>query len=451
MNLLRLATALAASASWGVAAGLWTPRGPLTTAQALWSIAISLAVGYAAGRLTRSRWALIGGPVAYAVAVELTRAAVTGPSVDAPHLSVFGLMALLAGRGVHGLLALLPLALGAAYGRGPRSRILVGATTVVLALVTVGVAIPARTPAIPGGVAELVTVDANGHRLGVMIRGGNPALPVLLFVPGTPGGSEKGAARRHLAALEEHFVVATLDRRGGGSSYATLDPTSTVTVDDAVADIVAVTDHLRERFEQQKIYLLGFSGGSVLATLAAHRHPDRFRAYIGTGQAVDLKASDQIFYADIMAWARSTGHDDVADQLTAQGPPPYADFWSYEPILLHENEAYAQGEPALETGAGEFTLLEKAHSVNAIMDTWHILYPRMQDTDLRREVPALSIPAYFVQGSQEMRGLAVIFDQWYATLRSPDKGRQTIPGGHRALFEHPEEFATAVTTLLAPP
>src|SRR5688500_15855888 len=99
----RIGASVLLAAGWGAAAALWTPRGPLTNAQALWSIVISAAVGLAAGRVTRSRWAIITTPLAYAAALELTRLPVTGPSVDAPHLSAFGLVALLSGRGVHGL------------------------------------------------------------------------------------------------------------------------------------------------------------------------------------------------------------------------------------------------------------------------------------------------------------------------------------------------------------
>ncbi len=42
-------TAVAAVAGWGVLAGLWTPRGPLTTAAALSAMVISLLVGAVAG------------------------------------------------------------------------------------------------------------------------------------------------------------------------------------------------------------------------------------------------------------------------------------------------------------------------------------------------------------------------------------------------------------------
>ncbi|MFC7530764.1 alpha/beta fold hydrolase [Actinoplanes sp. GCM10030250] len=448
-TMIRWTAASLVAAGWGLATAWWMPRGPLTGTQALWSITISIAAGVAAGWATRSRLAILTTPLVYAAALELARIGVPGPSVDAPHASALGVVALVSGRGVHGVLSLFPMMAGAAYGRGVRrttGRIMIGLATAVLLGVTVLVAIPARTAPVPGGVAEMALVPANGHRLGVMIRGRGP---VLLFVPGAPGGSETGAMRRRLAALEQHFVVATLDRRGGGASYPALDPAGTVTVDGAVADIVAVADHLRERFRQDRIFLLAFSGGSILGALAAQRAPERFRAFVGTGQAVDLRASDQIFYTDILAWARVNGRDDVAATLMEQGPPPYPDFWSYEVFLLHENEAYGQQAPAFDIGVPEYTVLQKAHTLTAMMDTWSVLYPRMQGVDLRRDLPRLTIPAYFVQGEREMRGLSVLFSQWYSGLRAPEKRLEVIPGaGHRAMFEEPDLFVAALRGLL---
>ncbi|MFI1988687.1 alpha/beta fold hydrolase [Actinoplanes sp. NPDC020271] len=444
---------LLAAAAWGAVTAVLTPRGPLTNAQALWSIAISAGLGFGAGRLLRSRWSVRITPLAYVVSLELCRLSVSGPSVDPPHPSLFGAFALVAGRGVHGLLSVLPMALAAAYGCGfrrRRGRILAGVWTALLALITVAVAIPARTPPIPGGVAELTHVDVNGHHLGLMIRGRDPAEPVLLFVPGAPGGSETGAMRAHLAGLESHFIVATLDRRGGGASYAVLDPVSTMTPAANVADVLAVTDHLRARFHRDRIVLLAHSGGSLLGALAVHQHPEKFSAYVGTGQAVDVEASDQIFYDDILAWARRTGKTSVADRLEEQGRPPYPNFWSYETFLLYENEAYAQRAAPLGIAGPEYTLLQKVHTLNAIMDTWDALYPREQAIDLRRDAPELKVPAYFIQGEAEMRGLSVLFTAWFAGLRAPAKQLVTIPGGHRAMFEEPDRFVAALTGLLSP-
>ena len=62
---------LTLAAGWGLGVGLWTPRGPLTTAAALTTMAVSLAVGIVAGFAMRSRWSLLVVPVVFAVVFEL--------------------------------------------------------------------------------------------------------------------------------------------------------------------------------------------------------------------------------------------------------------------------------------------------------------------------------------------------------------------------------------------
>ncbi len=116
--------AVVAVAVWALIAAWWMPRGPLTTGQALWSILLSLVVGVAAGLVMRSRWAMLVAPVVFAVVFELARIGTDGPTVDGIHLSTYGVLALVVGRGFHALLSLVPLVFGATIGAGigPRAR-----------------------------------------------------------------------------------------------------------------------------------------------------------------------------------------------------------------------------------------------------------------------------------------------------------------------------------------
>jgi proline iminopeptidase len=444
---------------WGVVAGWWTPRGPVTTTDALSSILLSLGVGFLAGALTRSRWAMLLAPVLFAATVELVRIGFAGPTVDAPHESALGVLALLVGRGVHGLLALLPLFVGAAYGAGfarrragsggggrfrrYTGRVVVGLLAALLALVAGAVAIPARTAAIDGGIAELTRVDG----LGMLIRGSDRTAPVLLFQPGSPGGSEIGAMRRRLADLERHFVVATVDRRGGGKSYGALDPTSTLTLDDEIETTVALTNYLRERFGQDKIYLVGHSGSTIQGVLAAQRHPELYHAYVGAAQVVNLTTADRSQYEQTLAWAR-TNDAELASTLAALGPPPYDTVYDYEPMLLAEGRVYAYPGSA-DAGNGQFenfevdehSLLDKMHVMNGFLDSYGVLYPREKDVDLLARVPSLAVPAYFVDGAHDVPGRLAVMEPWYDALRAPRKERVTFPdAGHRSPFEKPAEF-----------
>ena len=57
-----------------------------------------------------------------------------------------------------------------------------------------------------------------------------------------------------------------------------------MTVEQSIADTLAVTNYLRQRFGQEKIYLLAHSGGSFIGIQAAARAPELYHAYIGMAQ-----------------------------------------------------------------------------------------------------------------------------------------------------------------------
>jgi proline iminopeptidase len=120
------ATAVGTAAFWGLVAGWWMPRGPLTTAQALWSIALGLLVGALAGLVTRSRWAMLAAPVTFMIVFELMRIGLVGPTVDRIRFSTYGFLALGVGRIFHGLVALVPMVWAAALGAGYARQLDIG-------------------------------------------------------------------------------------------------------------------------------------------------------------------------------------------------------------------------------------------------------------------------------------------------------------------------------------
>jgi pimeloyl-ACP methyl ester carboxylesterase len=73
---------------------------------------------------------------------------------------------------------------------------------------------------------------------------------------------------------------------------------------------IAISDVLRARFDEDKIYLVGHSWGTIIGVRAAQEHPDLFHPYIGTGQMVDVCETDQIIYRMLLENARETGDTD---------------------------------------------------------------------------------------------------------------------------------------------
>ena len=109
---------------------------------------------------------------------------------------------------------------------------------------------------IPNSIASLERVTLGGTEQWITIRGQDIHNPVLLFLAGGPGGSELVMTRRYLSELEAHFVVVNWDQPGAGKSYNAVD-ISTLTPERYVSDAYELTQVLRERFQQEKIYVLG--------------------------------------------------------------------------------------------------------------------------------------------------------------------------------------------------
>lgn len=480
---VRWLAALGLPAAYGVLAGVWTPRGPLSTFEALAAMVLGLLVGFLAGLLLRSRWAMLLAPVVFVAVFELVRLDVAGATVDGIHLgSTYGILAFVVGRGFHGVLTLLPMVLAAVLGaaaarrrtEGPARvsiglwarRVLVGTTAVALVALAALLARPASTDQIvdadgdvvPGSVAELTTVDVGDHDLALLVRGLSTDNPVLLFLAGGPGGSELGAMRRHSQELEEDFVVATVDQRGTGKSYGELDPTSTMTVDGAVADAVAVTNYLRERFDEERIYLVGQSWGTTLGVLTVQQEPELFHAFVGVGQMVSQAATDVMFYEDTLAWAREEGNTGLVETLEANGPPPYTDVLEYEAALSHELEVQPYDHSQNSEGSGqmsenlfveEYTLLEQVHVLGATVDVLSVLYPQLQHIDFRTQATDLEVPVYLAQGRHEARGRQVLVEEWFSLLDAPSKKLTYFEtSGHRPLWEQPDEFHDLMTDVL---
>ncbi len=133
---------------------------------------------------------------------------------------------------------------------------------------------------LPGSIFEKISVPINGVDQAMIIKSRDAALPVLLYLHG--GTPDYFLTQDYPTHLEDAFTVVWWDRRGAGLSYRVGIPP--ITLEQLIADTLAVTDHLRHRFGQDKIYLLGHSEGTFIGIQVAARAPERYHAYIAVAQ-----------------------------------------------------------------------------------------------------------------------------------------------------------------------
>lgn len=315
---------------------------------------------------------------------------------------------------------------------------------------------------IPGSIATLESVELNGSTQWMTIRGHSENLPVLLFLSGGPGGSELAMTRRYLAELEAHFIIVNWDQPGVGKSYNAVSRDQ-LTPERFIEDGHALTLYLRERFDEEKIYLFGESWGSILGVWLTNQYPDLYHALVTTGQMVAPVENDIEMYEFALERAAEQGRTDLVETLRDNGPPPYTrsellgKFQAMNAIVNDYMEAHAHGEGtghnlAFDSmGAPEYGLVDKVYWGLSLLNTFPHVYAQLNDVDLRVQAPTLDVPVYFVKGRWDINASNALAEEYFALLNAPHKEWFWFEdSAHTPSWDEPSHFIDVmVNTVLA--
>jgi pimeloyl-ACP methyl ester carboxylesterase len=284
---------------------------------------------------------------------------------------------------------------------------------------------------LPNSIASLEKVDLNGSEQWVSIRGRDVNKPVLLFLAGGPGGSQLVTARRALGGLEEHFVVVNWEQPGAGKSFDAVNRQQ-LSPERYVTDGIALTNHLRERFGEERIYILGESWGSALGIWMVQRNPELFHAFIGTGQMVAFLENDLMSYYFVLNLMKEQGNTAKLEQLEQQGPPPYygKGVAMKEAAFLMETFNYMNADPNIaddgfntfqDLAGSEYGLYDKVSWFLGALVTMDVVYPQLWDVDFRVQAAQLEVPVYFLLGRHDVNAPPVLAEEYLELLDAPHK------------------------------
>lgn len=284
---------------------------------------------------------------------------------------------------------------------------------------------------IKNSIAELKAVELNGRRQWISIRGWDKNKPVLLFLAGGPGGTQMAAVRHELSELEKYFVVVNWDQPGSGKSYGA-EKIDKITVQTYMDDGYALTEYLKERFAQEKIYLMGESWGSALGIFLIKAFPQSYHAFIGTGQMIDFSETERLDYQKAMEIAHEKGDEKVIEKLKKNGMPPYyGDNITWKSaVYLNYLSAYMASNPAIDNpgyntlrdiGASEYGLVDKINYVRGIINTFNNVYQQLYEIDLRTDYNKLEVPVYFFLGRHDVNAPTVLVEEYLQVLQAPEK------------------------------
>jgi proline iminopeptidase len=319
---------------------------------------------------------------------------------------------------------------------------------------------------VPGSIASLEKIKLGGVEQWLVIRGHDTSNPVLLFLSGGPGASELGRVRYFSEPLEQHFTMVVWEQRGCAKSFPSVNPKEDVTVAQYTSDIIELSEYLKERFHQEKIYLLGHSWGTIIGVRAAQARPDLFHAYIGAAQMVNVRETDKIIYRELLEYAQKTGDTKFTNRLLELGEPPYFGknpVMQYKDVLARDygifQAPHIKNQDYLQHGdlfarmlrSSEYTLVDRINFARGLMTTFNLVYPQLQDVDFRKDALEFAVPVYMILGRHDSNATPEIAQAYFEALQAPLKRLYYFEdSGHDMIFQETDKFHDLMINTVLP-
>jgi pimeloyl-ACP methyl ester carboxylesterase len=301
-----------------------------------------------------------------------------------------------------------------------------------------------------GSISEKIHVNINGIEQGMFIKGRNAGNPVLLYLHG--GLPDHFLNDRYATGLEEIFTIVWWEQRGSGLSFHPDMAPESLNPEQLVSDTLALTQYLRKRFGQEKIYLMGRSGGTFFGMQAAARAPELYHAYIAVAQISNQLESERLAHHYMLQRYKDEGNHKMAQRLEAApvgdtAPLPDA-YLKVRDVAMHQlgigtthdMKSVFRDMFLRSLLHREYTLSEKIKLWRGKLFSGSRLWNTQLSTDLTKKVTRLEIPVYFLHGVYDYTVSYPLAKAYFERLDAPVKGFYTFrQSAHTPFFEEPEK------------
>jgi len=280
---------------------------------------------------------------------------------------------------------------------------------------------------------EVVTLG--GAEQHIRVRGTSEQNPLLLFLHGGPGVSDRHWVLKDQSGLADVCTLVCWDQRGSGKSYSKEQSEKEMNIDLIVQDAKELVDYLCEKFDKDKLYIVGHSWGTVLGVLLSQRYPNSIAAYVGMGQLVNLEENEQLAYKFVWDEANRIGDKKAIKDLTRIGEPVNGSYGSLDNLMVQRNYM-------TKYGGGTYNEKEniwKSVIVPVLLSPEYSLYDLYryakgsyyclgqlwdeisESIRFDETVKELEVPVYITQGIHDQNTPSSIARKWFDELKAPHK------------------------------
>lgn len=289
----------------------------------------------------------------------------------------------------------------------------------------------------------------------VIVRGNNKDNPVLVHLHGGPG-YPLFPFIDDFAEIEKHFTVVYWEQRGTGKSFdRNLNPES-MNTDTLLNDLNELIDWTRTNIDTSRVFLWGHSWGSNLGMLYISKHPEKVKAYIGSGQSVNLLENERQCLNFSITNAKKEHNKKALKELSKIDTLKYTlksalavRKWVYSfGGIVHSNykeKSYINLEIVKKVfKTPEYSF---ANKINILLNSKYSgieLWDDMMQINLFKQVKEVNCPVYFFEGKYDAIVSSKLAFKYYEMLKA-NKGKKIIwfnKSAHRTFTEEPKKFIT---------
>lgn len=301
-------------------------------------------------------------------------------------------------------------------------------------------------------------LSINDVNQGLIIETVDLSLPVLLIVHGGPGFPLFPIMKANNVELHNLFTVCYWDQRGTGMSYIT--DQKRLTIELMVSDTIQISQYLSEKFNKDKIYLLGHSWGSLIGSLAASTNSNLFHAYIGVGQISVPEESEKETYHFLLDKAKESSNKKwIAEIEEFNFDSHYYKSQKYSTIRGKYTEKFGVG--FLREGysnlqiikdvffASHYTFKEKTNVFKGIFNSYQALGASIASINLMNQIKYFDTPVYLFHGKHDYLTSHHQALQFYNHIEAPNKTFISFEhSSHAPFIDEQKEFLSKLKNIV---
>ena len=307
----------------------------------------------------------------------------------------------------------------------------------------------------------------NGLKQKIHIKGNNEKNPVLLFLHGGPGVTNRHSVITANDDLLDDFTIVAWDQRGTAGSYFGCNAKD-LTINQMVEDAKVLVEYLCNKFNKEKIFTIGGSWGSLLGTWLLYKYPEHIAAHVGFGQVVNIHKNELISWKFSLDEAIKANDQKSIDTLNRIGPPEMGCYKGkdvFDTMMLQRNIMMKYGGYSKNEGkqdyfnamvkpillSGEYSLLDLIGYIKGYKFVLRNMWKEVGTTDFEKTCTKFKAPIYIFDGRLDYNTPSELVEHWFNMIDAPFKELHWFEkSGHNPLSDEPDKFKKLLKDKLLP-